>query len=77
MIGHRDSEFLEPHREAIQHLKNARLEIVPGATHFFQEPGALRAVARLTNDWFEQHLCRPDPSLHARGNDLVLGPSTS
>ncbi|MFL5383136.1 MAG: dienelactone hydrolase family protein [Longimicrobiaceae bacterium] len=33
-----------------------RLEIVPGATHLFEEPGALDAVARLARDWFLRHL---------------------
>jgi putative phosphoribosyl transferase len=31
--------------------------IVPGATHLFEEPGALDEVARLARDWFERHLC--------------------
>jgi hypothetical protein len=34
----------------------ARLEIVPGATHLFEEPGALERVAVLARDWFLQHL---------------------
>jgi hypothetical protein len=33
-----------------------RLEIVPGATHLFEEPGALEHVTRLAGDWFEQYL---------------------
>jgi hypothetical protein len=33
-----------------------RLEVVPGASHLFQEPGALEAVAHLAGDWFTQHL---------------------
>jgi hypothetical protein len=33
-----------------------RLEIVPGATHLFEEPGALEQVARLARDWFVRHL---------------------
>lgn len=33
-----------------------RLEIVPGATHLFEEPGALETVARLARDWFVHHL---------------------
>jgi hypothetical protein len=32
------------------------LKIVPGATHLFEEPGALEAVARLAADWFRRHL---------------------
>jgi hypothetical protein len=33
-----------------------RLEIVPGATHLFEEPGALQTVAMLARDWFLSHL---------------------
>jgi hypothetical protein len=33
-----------------------RLEIVPGATHLFEEPGALEIVARLARDWFLHYL---------------------
>jgi putative phosphoribosyl transferase len=32
------------------------LVIVPGATHLFEEPGALEEVARLAGDWFVRHL---------------------
>jgi hypothetical protein len=37
-------------------LATVRLEIVPGATHLFEEPGTLEEVARLARDWFVQHL---------------------
>jgi len=33
-----------------------RLEIVPRATHLFEEPGTLEEVARLARDWFVEHL---------------------
>jgi putative phosphoribosyl transferase len=33
-----------------------KLVIVPGATHLFEEPGALDEVARLARDWFHRHL---------------------
>jgi putative phosphoribosyl transferase len=33
-----------------------KLEIVPGATHLFEEPGALEQVAGLASDWFVNHL---------------------
>jgi putative phosphoribosyl transferase len=33
-----------------------KLEIVPGATHLFEEPGALETVAKLGSDWFLLHL---------------------
>jgi putative phosphoribosyl transferase len=34
----------------------ARLEVVPGAGHLFEEPGALERVAVLTRNWFLRHL---------------------
>ncbi len=34
----------------------AHLEIVPGAGHLFEEPGALKRVAELARAWFEHHL---------------------
>jgi putative phosphoribosyl transferase len=33
-----------------------KLHVVPGATHLFEEPGALEKVARFAADWFDQHL---------------------
>jgi hypothetical protein len=35
----------------------AELVVIPGATHLFEEPGALDEVARLATDWFARHLC--------------------
>ena len=47
-------------REAMARMTaEIRLEIVPGATHLFEEPGALEEVSRLARQWFEQHLGRP------------------
>jgi hypothetical protein len=37
-------------------LCEKQLVIVPGATHLFEEPGALDEVARLAREWFERHL---------------------
>jgi dienelactone hydrolase len=39
----------------------AGIEIVPGATHLFEEPGTLEAVSRLAIAWFQAHLRRPVP----------------
>ena len=42
--------------EALERLHvEKRLEIVPGATHLFEEAGALEAVARLAADWFVRY----------------------
>jgi hypothetical protein len=37
-----------------------KLEISPGATHLFEEPGVLEKVAKLASDWFGAHLARND-----------------
>jgi hypothetical protein len=39
-----------------QMLCEVKLEIVPGATHLFEESGALEKVAKLASDWFNAHL---------------------
>ncbi|MGW1228091.1 phosphoribosyltransferase, partial [Streptomyces sp. NPDC002530] len=47
-------------RRAQAHLRcENRLEVVPGATHLFEEPGALDRVAELARDWFTAHLAAP------------------
>jgi hypothetical protein len=44
-------------QEALKQLSTKKkLVIVPGATHLFDEPGALEEVARLAADWFVHHL---------------------
>jgi putative phosphoribosyl transferase len=44
-------------RDAMRDLSaEVQLEIVPGATHLFEEPGALEVVAELARDWFLLHL---------------------
>ena len=57
IVGGRDEIVLELNREAIAHMSApAQLAVVEGATHLFEEPGALEEVARLAGDWFERHL---------------------
>jgi putative phosphoribosyl transferase len=52
IVGSRDTEVLELNRGALADLAGEkRLEIVPGATHLFEEPGTLAAVAELAKDW--------------------------
>lgn len=44
-------------REALEQMRaKTELEIVPGATHVFEEPGELEEVARLAAGWFTRHL---------------------
>jgi putative phosphoribosyl transferase len=59
IVGGADREVLELNRQALRELRcNKRLEVVPGATHLFEEPGALSSVAELAASWFETHLGR-------------------
>jgi putative phosphoribosyl transferase len=57
IVGGEDAPVIEMNREAMARLGGeTRLEIVPGATHLFEEPGALERVAELAADWFLRHL---------------------
>jgi dienelactone hydrolase len=57
IVGGRDPQVLALNRDALARLRcPKRLEVVPGATHLFEEPGALDAVATLAAAWFRQHL---------------------
>jgi hypothetical protein len=48
---------LDLNRQAYARLRcERRLEVVPGATHLFEEPGTLQAAAELARDWFSDHL---------------------
>jgi putative phosphoribosyl transferase len=57
VVGGDDTQVLEYNREAFERLRcEKRLEIVPGATHLFEEPGALEEVARSAGRWFARCL---------------------
>lgn len=57
IVGGRDEMVLDLNRRAQGTLGGeSRLEVVPGATHLFEEPGALEAVSDLAADWFTAHL---------------------
>ena len=57
IVGADDVEVLELNREAERRLRcEKRLEVVAGATHLFEEPGALERVAELAAGWFGEHL---------------------
>lgn len=55
IVGENDPEVLELNKSARARLLNAesRLEIVPNATHLFEEPGTLEAAALLAAEWFQ------------------------
>jgi putative phosphoribosyl transferase len=53
IVGGDDEPVITLNREALDALRTVkRLEIIPGATHLFEEPGTLEQVARLAGDWF-------------------------
>jgi dienelactone hydrolase len=57
IVGGRDGVVLDLNRAAMARMRTeVRLEVVPGATHLFEEPGALEAVAKLARDWFLRYL---------------------
>ncbi|MFF0579744.1 dienelactone hydrolase family protein [Streptosporangium saharense] len=63
IVGERDEAVIDLNREALARLPGqTRLEIVPGATHLFEEPGALERVAALAGDWFLGHLPKSPPA---------------
>jgi putative phosphoribosyl transferase len=59
MVGGNDDIVIELNEQARDRMRcEVKLEIVPGATHLFEEAGALEQVAKLANDWFLLHLKR-------------------
>ncbi|TML86111.1 MAG: hydrolase [Actinobacteria bacterium] len=57
IVGEADELVLDLNRQALELLPGEkRLAIVPGATHLFEERGALEQVARLAADWFSRYL---------------------
>jgi len=63
IVGGADHQVLELNRMAQRELRCPNeLAVVPGATHLFEEPGALEHVSRLAIDWLAHHLTRGRPS---------------
>ena len=57
IVGGADSRVIELNQSALELLGGEkRIEIIPGATHLFPQPGALEAVIELAAGWFERHL---------------------
>jgi len=57
VVGSRDTDVLALNEAAYAHLRCTKsLRVVPGATHLFEEPGALEAAARHAAEWFHLHL---------------------
>jgi dienelactone hydrolase len=59
IIGGLDYPVIELNRIAYAQLRcDKEIQIVPGATHLFEEPGTLEQVAHLAAEWFQRHLTR-------------------
>jgi putative phosphoribosyl transferase len=57
IVGEEDGQVVGLNRQAFAQLRcEKQLMIVPGASHLFEEPGALDEVARLARNWFQRHL---------------------
>src|SRR3990172_6853511 len=58
IVGERDTTVLGLNRRAYAQLRvvDKELAVVPGATHLFEEPGAIEEVTRLAAEWFVRHL---------------------
>jgi putative phosphoribosyl transferase len=60
IVGGNDGPVIRLNERALSDLRcEKELVIVPGATHLFEEPGALETVARLATEWFTTHLRQP------------------
>jgi putative phosphoribosyl transferase len=58
IVGENDPEVLKLNKSALTRLNpngRSRLEIIPNATHLFEEPGTLEAAALLAAQWFQTH----------------------
>jgi dienelactone hydrolase len=72
IVGGDDAPVIQLNEEARGQMRTTvRLEIVPGATHLFEEPGALEEVQRLAIDWFRHYL--PHAAGHHGAVELLDG----
>jgi putative phosphoribosyl transferase len=59
IVGGDDDVVLKLNRDAMRRMRTKiELKVIPGATHLFEEPGALEEVSRLATEWFTEYLCK-------------------
>lgn len=61
IVGGRDGEVINLNEQALSQMQlgmGAKMVVVPGASHLFEELGALEEAARLSRDWFQTHLSK-------------------
>jgi len=57
IVGGEDRVVIQLNKQAYEELRSEKdFQIVPGATHLFEEPGTLEIVAALATKWFADHL---------------------
>ncbi|MCG3160911.1 MAG: putative phosphoribosyl transferase [Acidobacteria bacterium] len=68
IVGGRDEVVIELNQDAYAQLRCEKaMMIIPGATHLFEEPGALDQVANLASAWFAEHLQSQTPRAQTAG----------
>ncbi|WP_166256659.1 dienelactone hydrolase family protein [Marinobacter salicampi] len=71
IVGGNDTPVIGMNRDAASQMQcQVRTEVVPGATHLFEEPGKLETVSELASDWFLEHFqksLRPRPAFGTAG----------
>ena len=82
VVGGADPQVIRLNEQARSRMTGpVRLEVVPGATHLFEEPGTLGRVANLAGDWFLAHLASPpspsSPSPQSSPSSLPSPPAMS
>jgi pimeloyl-ACP methyl ester carboxylesterase len=74
IVGGEDEAVLRLNQQAITHLRcEKQLVVMPGATHLFEEAGALARVARLARKWLHDHLPHAAPEMSGPGH--LTGPA--
>jgi putative phosphoribosyl transferase len=64
IVGGDDPRVIKMNKDAMPRMRGeVSLEIIPGATHLFEEPGTLQRVAKLAAAWFDRHLRSASPSV--------------
>ena len=74
IVGERDEQVIELNKQAMTRMDaTVDLQVVPGATHLFEEPGALEEVARMARRWFLRHLRRTRARAEAIPSPRIAG----
>ena len=67
IVGGNDDVVIDLNKQAREQMRcEVKIEIIPGATHLFEEPGTLELVAQLAADWFLHHTLQPFSLCEAR-----------